>query len=90
MNPTQVGNIIKSGLLAIGVSSSLLGYISSEMWIAIGGATLAVGAGIWQFIALKTKNLIEATAAAPEVAQVVVRDPVLAATSVSGKVKALP
>jgi len=78
MNATQVGNLIKSGLLALGVSSSVLGYVSAEVWVAVGGAVVAVGTVIWQIVANKTAKLIEAVAEAPEVKKVVVKSPALA------------
>ncbi len=86
MNPTQVGNLIRSGLLALGVSSSVLGYVSAEAWVAIGGAVVAVGTVIWQIVSSKTAKLIESVAADPAVAKVVVHDPELANTIPSTKV----
>lgn len=86
MNPTAVGNLIKSGLLALGVSGSILGYVSSEVWVAIGGVVLAVGAGIWQFVSLKTTKLIEAVAEEPVVKEIVVKDPGLALSIPNTKV----
>ena len=86
MNPTQVGNLIKSGLLAIGVSTTIVGYVSAEVWTAIGGVVIAVGAAIWQFASLKTTKIIEAAADSPEVAKVIVHDPELAKAVPSPKV----
>lgn len=70
MNATQVGNLIKSGLLAVGVSSSVLGYVSAEAWMAVGGAVLAVGAVVWQVISTKTAKLISTVAASDDVIKV--------------------
>lgn len=86
MNPTAVGNLIKSGLLALGVSSTILGYISAEMWAAIGGLVLTIGVAIWQFISLRTAKLIEAVADEPVVKEVVVKDSELAMSIPSTKV----
>jgi hypothetical protein len=86
MNPTNIGNLLKSGLLALGVSSTILGYISAEMWAAIGGLILTIGVAIWQFVSLKTTKLIEAVADEPVVAQVVVHDPEVAKAVPSPKV----
>lgn len=86
MNATQIGNLVKSGLLAIGVSSSVIGYISAEAWVAVGGAVLAVGTVIWQVVASKTAKLIEAVAGEPEVVKVVVADKELAKAVPSPKV----
>ena len=88
MNPTNIWNLIKSGLLALGVSSSVIGYISDEVGIAVGGAVIAIGAAIWQVIALKTTKLIEAVAKDPEVSKVVVHNPELAEAIPSPKVVA--
>lgn len=86
MNPTQIGNLIKSALLTLGVSSSVIGYVSAEAWIAVGGAVLAVGTVIWQVVASKTVALIEAVADEPEVVKVVVADKELAKAVPSPKV----
>ena len=86
MNPTAVGNLLKSGLLALGVSSTILGYISAEVWAAIGGLVLTVGVAIWQFVSLRTAKLIAAAADSPEVVKVVVHDPVVAKAVPSRKV----
>jgi hypothetical protein len=86
MNPTSLGNLIKSGLLAIGVSSTILGYVSSEVWVAIGGVVLALGAAVWQAVALKTEKLINTVGELPEVAKVIVHEPDLAQAIPSTKV----
>lgn len=86
MNPTQVGNLIKSALLALGVSGTVLGYVSAEAWVAVGGAVVAVGTVIWQVVAGKTNKLIEAVAAEPVVGTIVVHDPAVAAAIPSPKV----
>lgn len=88
MNATQIGNLIKSGLLALGVSSSVLGYVSAEVWVAVGGAILAIGTVIWQIIASKTATLIATVADEPEVVKVVVDDEPLADSIPSRKVVA--
>ena len=86
MNPTQVGNLIKSGLLAIGVSTTIVGYVSAEVWTAIGGVVIAISAAIWQFASLKTEKIIEATAAMPEVKEVSVNSAKLAISIPNTKV----
>ena len=86
MNPTNMGNLIKSGLLALGVSSTILGYISAEMWAAIGGLVLTIGVAVWQFVSLKTTKIIEATASLPEVKEVSVNSAKLAISIPSNKV----
>lgn len=89
MNPTQVGNLIKSGLMALGVSSSVLAWISNEVWIAIGGLVLTVGIAIWQIISLRAAALIASVADEPVVEQVVLKDKVMAKEIPSSKVVAL-
>lgn len=89
MNPTQVGNLIKSGLLALGVSSSVLAWVSNEVWIAIGGLVLTVGIAIWQIVSLRAAALIASVADEPVVEQVVLKDKVMAKEIPSSKVVAL-
>jgi hypothetical protein len=86
MNPTQAGDLIKQCLLACGVSSTVIGYFTSEMWIAVGGLALTLAAAIWQFLARRTINLIKSLAKHPEVAQVIVTDPEIADEIPSPKV----
>jgi hypothetical protein len=87
MNATQVSDLIKQGLLALGVSSTVIGYFSDQVWVAIGGVVLAVGAAVWQFLMRSTPKLIDAVAAEPEVHKVVV-SPELVFSSNSAKVVA--
>ena len=89
MNPTQVGNLIKSGLMALGVSSSVLAWVSNEVWIAIGGLVLTVGIAIWQIVSLRAAALIASVADEPVVEEVVLKDKVLAKAIPSPKVVAL-
>ena len=86
MNATQIGNAIKSMLIAAGVSGSFLGYISDDMWVAIGGFVLAVGAFIWQLVTHKTETLIKNVADSPLVAEVVVKSPATVSAVPSPKV----
>jgi len=86
VNATQVGDAIKAILLAFGVSSTVVGYITAEMWAAIGGFVLALGSFIWMLIAHKTEKLIVAVADDPAVAHVVMKDPKKAQDIPSNKV----
>ncbi len=88
MNPTQVGNLIKSALLALGVSSTIVGYVSAEVWVAIGGVVLAVGAAAWQWATLRTHKMIEAVAAEPQVKEISVNSAKLAISIPNNKVVA--
>lgn len=72
MNPTQLGNLIRSGLLALGVSSTVVGYFTTEVYTAVGGLVLAIGSGIWMYISNKTEKLIVAVAEEPSVKEIVV------------------
>jgi len=78
MNSTQVGDILKAILLALGVSSTALGYFTAEMWAAIGGLIMTLVAFGWTLIAHKTDNLIVAVADDPAVVGVAVSDVKLA------------
>ena len=86
MNATQMGDAIKAILLGLGVSSTIVGYISADLWAAIGGFVLALGAFIWTLVAHKTANLVEAVAADPKVAQISVKDPQMIAKTTNNKV----
>jgi hypothetical protein len=72
MNPTQIGNLIRSGLLALGVSSTVVGYFTTEVYTAIGGVVLAVASGVWMWVSNRTEKLIVAVADEPAVKEVVV------------------
>jgi hypothetical protein len=86
MNPTQIANLLKSALLAMGVSGSVIAWVSDEVWLAVGSAVLAIGIAVWQVIASRTKKLIEAVAKEPEVVKVIVDDKELADAVPSHKV----
>lgn len=86
MNPKQTWDTIRNLLLAAGVSGTVLSYISDEVGIAIGGLVLTIGIAVWQVISSRTASLIEAVAKTPEVAKVVIHDPLLAASIPTPKV----
>jgi len=86
MNPTQVGNTVKSLLITAGVSSSAIAWISDDVWVAVGLLVLSLGAAIWQWVQNKTKNLIVDLDKSPEVAGIVLHSTQLADSIPSPKV----
>lgn len=88
MNAKQIADLVRSGLLAAGVSASILSYISDELWLALGTFILTVGVTVWQVVSGRLTTLLKTVEASPEVVKVVVTDPELA-DNLGYKVEAL-
>jgi hypothetical protein len=86
MNPTQVGNLIKSLLMMAGVSTTILSYIGDEVFVALGAAAITIGIAVWQVVTSRTKDLILTVAKGPDVMEVVLHDEGLADEIPSDKV----
>ena len=79
MNAKQAGDLFRSFLVMIGVSGSILGYISDEMLLAVGGFLVAMGGAVFQVFSSRLKGLLKTVEEAGVVENVIVKDETLAA-----------
>ena len=80
MNAKQIGDLVRSLLLSLGVSSSVIAWFGDEVYVAVGSAILAVGVGIWQLVSSRLWKLLKTVEEDPEVVKVIVTNKDLADT----------
>jgi PII-like signaling protein len=86
MNSEQVQGIIRSALIAAGSVLVTKGLIDQGTLVAMAGATVTLGAGVWGFWTRRNTGLITSAANVPNVTKIVTADHATADAVPSSKV----